>query len=415
MDSALPRDIIIKRKRKITSILVIVVLLLAFAAWLLRSTLSSTIQKSAFTTAVVEKGDVENTISASGLVQPEFEAVITSPVNASIQNTLMNAGSKIKAGQSILTLDKSATQNEYEKLQFQLASKKNDIQKLKLELAKSFYDIKSNNDIKQLRINSLEAEVENAKRLFKAGGGTKESIEQAELNLKVALLEKKQIENEIASKQQTMQVEIKESELAAAIQQNDLQQLERKLKLADIVAGRDGVVTWINRNIGVSVREGDVLAKIADLGSFKIAGSITDNYIDQLHNGMQAIIRINDTKIRGTVNNVYPSVQNGIVSFDIRLEDRSNTMLRPDMKVDIFLVTASHNNVMRVENGQAFKGASPQEVFVVTNGKAVRKTVHTGMSNFDYIELLDNVHPGDVIITSDMSDFKNVKEVTIEN
>ncbi|MDQ3682949.1 MAG: hypothetical protein M3352_07740 [Bacteroidota bacterium] len=55
---------------------------------------------------------------------------------------------------------------------------------------KSFYDVKSNNDIKQLRINSLQASVEDAKRLFKAGGGTKESIEQAELALKVAQLEK---------------------------------------------------------------------------------------------------------------------------------------------------------------------------------------------------------------------------------
>ncbi len=37
--------------------------------------------------------------------------------------------------------------------------------KLQLELDKSFYDITSNNKIKQLRINSLEADVENARRL----------------------------------------------------------------------------------------------------------------------------------------------------------------------------------------------------------------------------------------------------------
>ena len=36
--------------------------------------------------------------------------------------------------------------------------------KLQLELDKSFYDITSNNKIKQLRINSLEADVENARR-----------------------------------------------------------------------------------------------------------------------------------------------------------------------------------------------------------------------------------------------------------
>ncbi len=57
---------------------------------------------------------------------------------------------KYKHGESILTLDKTASQTEYEKLKFQLETKRNDIKKLKLELDKSFYDIKSNNDIKQL-------------------------------------------------------------------------------------------------------------------------------------------------------------------------------------------------------------------------------------------------------------------------
>ena len=35
------------------------------------------------------------------------------------------------------------------------------------------------------------------------------------------------------------------------------------------------------------------------------------------------------------------------------------------------------------------------------------------MSNFDYVEIKDNVNVGDVIITSDMSEYKNEKEITI--
>jgi HlyD family secretion protein len=100
------------------------------------------LKKSNITTAVVEKGDIENTISASGEILPEFEEIVTSPINASIQNVVMDAGNKVQAGQSILTLDKSASQTEYEKERFELESKRNDIQKLKLELNKSFYDIK---------------------------------------------------------------------------------------------------------------------------------------------------------------------------------------------------------------------------------------------------------------------------------
>jgi HlyD family secretion protein len=199
---------------------------------------------------------VENTLNASGEVLPEFEEILTSPISASIKNVIMDAGNKVKAGQSILTLDKSASQTEFEKINFQLQSKRNEISKLKLDLNKSFFDIQSNNDIKQLRISNLADAVENAKRLFKAGGGTREGIEQAQLNLKVAQLEKKQLENEIKSKQQTMQIEIKEAEIALAIQENDLRELQRKLQLANIIATRSGVVTYVNKNIGATVREG---------------------------------------------------------------------------------------------------------------------------------------------------------------
>jgi len=415
MDTIIEAEVKTKRRNKTIFITLITAVVLLSSVWLLRASFQSTLKRSEITTAIVEMGNIENTINATGEILPEFEEIITSPIDASIQNVVMDAGAQIKAGESILTLDKSAAQTEYEKLKFQVESKRNEIEKLKLDLNKSFSDIKSNNDIKQLRINSLQADVENAKRLYKAGGGTKEDVDKAELDLKVAMLEKQQLENEIKNKQQTMRLEIKEAELAADIEENDLHELERKLQQANIVATRAGVVTWVNKNIGASVHQGESIARIADLSSFKVTGSISDNYLDQLHNGMSAIIRINETDIRGRIANIYPSVQNGIVSFDVQLDEQNNKLLRPNLKVDVYLVTATHNNVMRVANGPTFRGASAQDVFVLKNGVAEKRTVHIGMTNFDYVELKDNVKPGDVVITSDMKDYKNSKEVVIKN
>jgi len=405
-----------QQKRKTTLLYTcITIAILVLCVWLIRYYLSSSISPDEITTATVEVGNVENTINASGEVLPEFEEVISSPINASIKNVVINAGGKVKAGQSILLLDKSASENDYNHMKLDLETKRNEISKLKLDLDKSFYDIQSNNAIKQLRISNLSDAVENAKRLYNAGGGTREDIEQAELDLKVALLEKKQLENEIKNTQQTMLIEEKEAEITAAIQQNDLNELARKLKLANVVATRGGVVTYVNNNIGANIKDGETLARIADLSSFKITGSLSDNYLDQLHSGMPVIIRINDAELRGTVSNVYPSVQNSIITFDIALNEPDNKQLRPNMKVDVYLVTQMHNHVLRVANGAAFKGASPQDIFVLKDNEAIRHTVHTGLSNFDYVELQDGVKAGDVIITSDMSDYKNSKKLTIKN
>jgi len=261
----------------------------------------------------------------------------------------------------------------------------------------------------------MEAEVENAKRLFRAGGGTREDIEQAGLELKVARLEKQQLENEIKSKQQTMQIEMKEAEIAAAIEESNLRELDRKLQLANIAASREGVITWVNRNIGESIHEGDPLARIADLRSFKVQGSIADQYLDQLRNGMPAIIRINETSLRGTVVNIQPAVQNGIITFGVQLNAGDNKLLRPNMKVDVYLVTAFRMQALRVANGAAFKGASQQDIFVVHDGKAERRKVRIGLSNFDYVEIIGNVKPGERVIISDMSSYKNARGLTINN
>jgi HlyD family secretion protein len=415
MDKLIEEEVSSKRKKKTYLIIFIIIIILAIIVWLVRFYFKPSLTGADITTARVETGIIENTINATGEVLPEFEEVLTSPINASIKNVLMDAGNKVNKGQSILSLDKSVSQTDYGKLQFQMESKENEIRKLKLDLEKSFFDIKSNNSIKQLRISNLKDAVSSAKRLLKAGGGTKEDVERAELDLKVAELEKLQLENEIRSKQQTMKIEIREAEIALAIQRNDLDALKRKLDLADVIATRPGVITWVNKNIGSSVHEGDALVKIADLSGFKVAGSMSDNLLDKIHNNMAAIIRIGNIQLRGSIVNISPSVSNAIVSFDIQLNQKDSKELRPNQKVDVFLVTATRNGVLRIANGPAFNGSNLQEVFVLKNGIAERRTVKTGLSNFDYVEILSGLKAGDEVITSDMRDYKNTKTITISN
>ena len=415
MDKPIEEGVINKRKKKKVGLIVLLLSIIVAGVFMLRAYIKPSISTKEFTVATADTGDIENTISASGEILPEFEEILTSPINAAIRNVLMDAGTKVKAGQSIITLDKAAAQTDFNKLAFQIESKENEIRKLRLDLEKSFYDIQSNNNIKQLRIGNFKDAVASAQRLYKAGGGTKEDIEQAQLNLKVAELEKQQLENEIRNKQQTMKIEIREAEIALSIQKNDQQAYQRKMDLANVVATRDGVVTWVNNNIGASIREGESLARIANLSSYKVAGSISESQLEQLSYGLPAIIRINDSLLRGKVANVSPAVNNSIVSFDIQLDKKNNKLFRPNMKVEVYLVTATRNDVVRVLNGPAFKGANSQRIFVLKNGKAERREVKTGLSNFDFIEIVSGIRPGEQVITSDMSNYEHAREIVIKN
>ena len=127
------------------------------------------------------------------------------------------------------------------------------------------------------------------------------------------------------------------------------------------------------------------------------------------------VVRINDTQLRGTLTNILPSVQNNILNFDVQLDDKANKLLRPKMKVEVYPVTDAHNQVVRVANGAGFTGTPVQDVFVLRpDGKAERRTVKIGLTNFDFVEVKEGIRIGERVIVSDMSKYKNVKELEIK-
>ncbi|MCF0054278.1 efflux RND transporter periplasmic adaptor subunit [Dyadobacter sp. CY356] len=399
-------------RRWIVSVAVIIAI--ALAIYLFRNSLKGTIEASRIRTAAVETGDVENTISASGEIIPAYEQIITSPIRASIRRVLINPGTPVSPGQAIVDLDKSLTEIELEKFQDQLALKKNSIEQLRMKLNKNLFDAEISDKIKLLNINKLRADFEDAKRLKKVGGGTGEDITRAENELKIAELEKKQLENDLSYNRESMGASLKETELGARIEGNNLKELSHKLKMADIVADRKGVLTWVNDNIGSAVNEGEMLAKVADLGSFRIDGSCSDVYAEQVKVGLPVIIKLNETILRGLISQVKPSVKNGIVEFIVQLDNARNESLRPNMKVEVYIITNRSLKTLRVANGPAFNGKRKQYVYVVKNGVAYRREVEMGLSNFDYVEIKNGVQKGESIVLSDMSQFENLEEISIK-
>ena len=414
MDRDIPQPAINKRRARRWSLAALALAGMVVALFWLRSAFNAGVSRADIRTAVVETGAVENTLSASGEVLPEFEEVITSPITAVLQKVCLQEGSAVKAGEKIVELDKEFTRIEFEKQRDQLELKRNGIVKLRLELDKSYYDLQIQDSIKAFRINALQADLENARRLFRAGGGTREAIKRAENDLHVAMLEKKQLENDLRSRQSIMQTSLRESEIAAGISEKELREFERKLQKADITATRAGVLTFVNKNLGAKIGEGEALARLADLGSFKVIGSISDNYAPQLHPGMTASIRLDDSVVTGTLVNVHPAVANNIVTFDVSLERGQTALFRPKQKVEVFLVTESRARAVRVANGAAFKPGQRQDMFVLRpDGKLERRTITVGLASFDFVEITAGLSPGETVVTSDLSRFKHLKEIDV--
>ena len=394
---------------------IIVAVLLIISLYLFKKSLSSSIESSRIRTGIVQRGDVDNTLSATGEVIPAYEQIITSPIRASIKSILLSPGTKVQPGQAIVELDKSLTQIEFERYEDQLALKKNSIEQLRMKLDKNLYDAEISDKIKLLNINKLKADLEDAKRLEKVGGGTKEDITRAQNALRIAELEKQQLENDLSYNRKSMGASLRETELGAQIEGKNLKELQHKLKMADIVADRKGVLTWVNENIGSSVNEGEMLARVADLGSFRVEGSCSDVYAEQVKAGLSVIIKVNESVLRGMISQVKPAVKDGVIGFVIQLENAQNESLRPNMKVEVYVVTNRSSNTLRVANGPAFTGKRKQFVYVLQDNIARRREVETGLSNFDYVEIKSGLSVGEKVIVTDMNQYEHLEEISIKN
>lgn len=406
-----------KRKQKvkkytalIISFVVVVIALIGF-----RSLLKSSINRSMIRTSVAEIGAIEATITASGVVIPEYEQLITSPIQSKIEQIFYKAGEKAHAGESILQLNKEFIQMAYEKLQDELELKINRKAQLNLKLERSQIDLQAAYDIKKLQTDAIVSQYEQEKHLYEIGAGTKANLDQASLKLDVSRRELVQLHNQIENQQKSLEADLRELDLQISIQQKNITELRRQMELADAKADCDGVITWVNDNIGATVNEGDIVARIADLNSFKVEASISGFHAAKLQIGAPVNVRIGDMDLRGEIANIRPTIQNGIITFIIKLNDKTNELLRSNLRVDVSVITSFKDNVIRVANGPFVNGSGPQDIFIVEGNRAVRRRVAIGATNFDYVEIENNIKAGDEIIISNMNDYIHRKEVIIKD
>jgi HlyD family secretion protein len=405
-----------KKKKLYLTLSLLTVLVVATGAYGLSTVLQSKVKLREIETATAEIGSIENTISALGEVQPEYEEVITSPITATIRQVYLNEGSKVEVGKSILRLNTDEMHLEYEKQKDQLELEKKGIEKLKLERDRIAYDLKVVQAVHAYRITELLDEIEYAEKLSQVGGGTADDVRKLQNQLKVARLEQQQALFNTKNEFATVQASIQEAEISEKIQESALAEFQRKLAMAeDVKAGREGVITLLNRDPGTQVTEGEVLIKFADLSSYKVTGTISDTYAPEVFLGMKAIVRANNQNLTGKVSSINPSIQNNVLTFQIALDAPSSQGLRPKLRVEVSLVTEKRDSIIRVANGPAFNGPKDLDVFVLSADNTARKRrIQVGFKNKHYVQILKGVTPGEQVVTAGLEGYTEMSHVVIQ-
>ncbi len=387
--------------------------LIAVAYYFLRTNFKKTGKPSDFYIVEVEQGNISSTISAAGLVVATSERVINSPVSTEIQDVLMSTGAQVRSGDLILKLDQEFTGLEYERLEDELSLRSNSIEKLKLQFDKDLRDLDYQDQIKALQLSELKAQLSDQERLLNIGGATAEEVEAANLQVRIAEIEKKVLENELQFKRQVNTTDKENLQLEYDIQQKRLKQLGRKLKETQVKAPSAGVITWINEDIGKTVVEGEPLVRIANLDSYEIEATTSDRNSKELQLGLPVDIRINQERMRGYITRILPEIVSNTVKFYVGLEEDNHQALRPSLRTELYVITSEKENVLRAKRGNALKGTDSQFVYKVTGSTAKKTRIRKGMVSSDYFEIVEGLNAGDRIIISETEEFDHMDEFEI--
>lgn len=415
MDREIPKEVRDKeRKKKFIKYGAIGVAAVVCISVLI-SFMRSSVNRKDLVFSEVDNGTIEVSVSASGKVVSAFEEIINSPINTRIVEVYRKGGDSVDVGTPILKLDLQSTETEYKKLLDEEQMKRYQLEQLKVNNNTYLSDLSMQVKISAMKLNRMEVELRNERYLDSLGSGTTDKVRQAELNFNTGKLELEQLRQQYANESKVKEADLKVKELEFNIFSKSLAEMKRTLDDAQIRSPRKAILTYINNQVGAQVAEGSQVAIISDLSHFKVEGEIADTYGDRVAAGGRAIVKIGNEKLEGTVSSVTPLSKNGVISFIVQLNEDNNKRLRSGLKTDVYVMNAVKEGVLRLANASYYVGRGEYELFVQdSKDEIVKRKVQLGDSNFEYVEVISGLKPGDKVVVSDMSSYKNKNKLKLK-
>ena len=414
MDRNIPSSV---RKRRIRNRLAgfaLFIIAVVAIVWVFPRLFEESISSEHLDIAIIDRGSIEMSVSASGKLSPLIEEIVVSPIDSRIMEAYKYPGDTVKKGEALLKLELTSAETQYQQMLDKKEMKKSELIQADISLDNTIRELQMQRLITEKQVRQPKTDLEGERYLDSIGAGTPDKVRKAELNYEEARLQLQQLDQKILNEQKNADAEMRIRELELSVLEKELAEQSRLLNDARILSPRDAVLTFINRQIGAKVAQGTQLAVVSVPDRYKAEGELAGSYRDRLSIGVKAIIKIKDTEIPGTVTTVDPSVTDGVVRFTVIPDETDRPELKSGLSVDIHIRYGFRSDVLRLPNRNFFKyGKGVYTLWVIQDGKAVERHVSCGESSFEYVEVVDGLHEGDRVILSDMERFTGKGTVRI--
>ncbi len=334
-------------------------------------------EKIAYETAIVEIGNIQNSITATGTIEPVTSVTVGTQVSGIVSKLYVDYNSIVKKGQVIAELDKTNLISELNTAKANLASA-------------------------QSALNYQQANYQRYKTLFDKGLVSADDYESARLSYL-------QAKEQVASSRE------------------NVNKAQTNLGYATITSPIDGIV------LSKSVEEGQTVASsfstpelfviAQDLTDMRVIANIDEADIGGVKEGQRVTFTVDafpDDSFEGQVTQVrqQATTESNVVTYEVVVSARNdNLKLKPGLTANITIFTLEKNDVLTVPSkalrfipteailtkGQVIEDCEAQHKVWTLEGNVFKAhAVEIGTSNGMTTEIVNGINKGTKVLV----DFK---------
>lgn len=236
-------------------------------------------------------------------------------------------------------------------------------------------------------------------------------IENAQLNLRNALIKQKQTEDLYKKRTKTDLWNRQLQEVGVAESRNALSEAREKLVDYSIKAPFDGIVTGLSVEAGDSVARDTILASVIT-PERKIVVTLNEVDAAKVSEGESVVLTFNalpDLRLSGKVSRIATigKVTQNVVSYEADIElDEQNDAIKPGMSVSADILVMEKKGVLLLPNGALSIDMDGRATVKKDTGKrdasgmrlTMGQSVQTGLTNDVQTEIMSGLNEGDTVV-----------------
>ncbi len=371
--------------------------------------------------ADVVRQNLSSVVSTNGKVEPVSPVSFRATFPAFVGQIDAVEGQQVKKGQLVFTLDDKAISADLAQARADLAEQEDALRVAKAggradQVAKTTADLKK----AQASLDQIRRENESLTKLVAQKAATPQELEQNQLTLTQAEADVQALQKTKATQVQQAQLDSERIAILAERAQTQVRDLEGKVASARGTAPMDGTLYSLPIRKGDFVKEGDLLAEVADLHHVRVRAFIDEPELGQIESN-QPVEILWDAHPERTWTGRTETVPKQVVPRGTRnvgelLCSVSNADLEliPNTTVDVRIHISERPDVLVVPRGAVYIEGATRFVFRVENGRLHRRYIKVGIANPTMIEVLSGVNQGDTVaLPGDVSLKENLKIVPV--